>query len=198
MPKRTIPRWLASGAVIVAELLFGDLVSKPIALILLIPTAIVLFAVAAGTETVQRALPDAGRLPFVRDHRLYELVRRDVAPANDLRGAAIDLRGDLDMLRRRIADAVTAGRYWRDLHASDVWERSRETLKAGAPYDVFAAVEACYLWFHELNQSVTLDTAIPSDRVPGLEAGIGHADTTIVALRGLISELEGRGGPCGA
>jgi hypothetical protein len=105
----------------------------------------------------------------------------------DLRTAAILTRDNLDMLRRRIARGVMTGRYWRDHHASDVWERHGPTLRAR--FDVYEAVAASYLWFHELNQDVPFDSVIPAAEIQALKDGIGQVESAIAALRHLILEL---------
>jgi hypothetical protein len=77
MSKVTLPTIAAPGALYVLAVAAGVLLSKPIAVALAVLATVVLVLVVAGYESVQRHLPDLGRLPLVKDHRLYERVAAD-------------------------------------------------------------------------------------------------------------------------
>jgi hypothetical protein len=76
MPKKTLPRATAPGALYVLAVAAGVLLSKPLAIVLAALATVVLALVLAGTQVLQRRLPDLGRLPFVDDHRFYERLHR--------------------------------------------------------------------------------------------------------------------------
>lgn len=79
MSKTTLPPIAASGALYVLAVAAGVLLSKPLAWALAGLATVVLLLVFAGYERVQRHLPDLGRLPLVRDHKLYEHVAARIA-----------------------------------------------------------------------------------------------------------------------
>ena len=79
MSKTTLPPIAASGALYVLAVAAGVLLSKPLAWALAGLATLVLFLVVVGYERVQRHLPDLGRLPLVKDHKLYEHVAARVA-----------------------------------------------------------------------------------------------------------------------
>lgn len=77
--KTTLPSIAGPAALYVLAVAVGVLLSKPVALVLAGLATLVLFLVVAGYEHVQRHLPDLGRLPLVKDHKIYEHVAARVA-----------------------------------------------------------------------------------------------------------------------
>ena len=103
--------------------------------------------------------------------------------------AAMEMRDNIEALRRRIANSIPRGVYWRDLLARGVFERHRQTLMQQRPL-VYEPVSFAYLWFHELNESVPLGEPIPPEQVEPLKQGIGQVEHASGALRELIIELS--------
>lgn len=68
----TLPSIAASGALYVLAVAAGVLLDKPVALVLAALATVVLLLIVAGYESVQRHLPDLGRLPLVKDHKFYK------------------------------------------------------------------------------------------------------------------------------
>jgi hypothetical protein len=116
----------------------------------------------------------------------------EIVPAGSfLLTAAQEVEDDLETLRRRIANAIPDGAYWRDLLARGAFEENRRVLMLRP--EVFKPVSDSYRWFHELNQDVPLGAPIPLDQIQPLRDGIDQVAHASGALRALITELSHAG-----
>jgi hypothetical protein len=102
--------------------------------------------------------------------------------------AALELRENIEELRRRIARAIPTGVYWRDLLVWNIFEEHRQLLLRSAP-EAFEPVAMAYLWLRELNEDVPLGEPIPPDNVAGLTDGVGQLEHASETLNALIGEL---------
>jgi hypothetical protein len=103
--------------------------------------------------------------------------------------AALELRENIEELRRRVVRAIPTGVYWRDLLVWNVFETHRQLLLSRAP-QVFEPVSAAYLWLRELNEDVPLGDQIPLEKVAGLTEGADQLQHASQTLGTLISELQ--------
>lgn len=114
------------------------------------------------------------------------------APRSDpvrLRNAAQELRLDIEAKRRRIHTAAVDDRtYWREKFSRDLFEKHGRLLMEQRPM-AWEPVAFAYLWFDELNDQISLGTAIPDDKVEPLKQGIGQLEHASETLRDLIVEL---------
>lgn len=116
----TLPSIAGPAALYVLAVAVGVLLSKPLAWVLAGLATVVLLLVVAGYERVQRHLPDLGRLPLVRDRRLYEHMPARVAA----RGEATPPGPPLHM------GATPADRGWIDPdELSDYLTRINQTME---------------------------------------------------------------------
>lgn len=121
MPKRTLPKWAAPGALYVLAIAAGVLLSKPAAIVLAVLATVVLLLVVAGTTDAQRLIPSLGRLPLVPDHRpadAWAKTRRSAKPRrvpSDQRetreGIAYLLERSVDGVNEGLDAADAAGRF---------------------------------------------------------------------------------------
>jgi hypothetical protein len=192
--------------VILAELLFGALVSKPVALALLIPTAIVLLAVAAGTETAQRHLPDVGRLPLVVDHGFHAVLRgarvgepgaTTSAPTRaEMLEAAQLCRIEVDANRHRMADAVNDERYWPFMLSTEQIQLKGQPLLSRP--EVYRPVSDAHVLFRDWNDRTCgndkapslFGTVIPPPRLAQLRKDYTTVEHALLTLDALISDLS--------
>jgi TIR domain-containing protein len=107
----------------------------------------------------------------------------------ELLTAALELRENIEELRRRVARAIPTGVYWRDLLVWNVFETHRQLLLRRAP-KVFEPVSAAYLWLRELNEDVPLGDPIPPDKVAGLRDGVDQLQHASQTLGTLVGELQ--------